>query len=111
MVFPIKAGRRYVPPAPGMMPSRVSGRATREVDPNTRKSVVRASSRPPPKAIEAMAVIVGIGSSEIFVKVLRRRARKASVLIWGEPSEHQREIRFSPIMAVIYVCKVLTLAE
>lgn len=77
---PIKAGRRKVPPAPGMMPSRVSGRPICAVEAITRKLVQRASSRPPPSAIDDTADMVGIGRRERAVKVLRRLERKAAVL-------------------------------
>lgn len=81
---PISAGSRYVPPAPGMMPSFVSGSATDAVDARTRRCVQRASSRPPPSAVEEMAEIVGIGSVESAVKVLRRWERKSAVLLREE---------------------------
>jgi hypothetical protein len=76
----MSAGRRYVPPAPGMMASRVSGRATVVVDANTRRCVVRASSRPPPNAGAASADIVGICNCEMEVKVPRSVVRKFAVL-------------------------------
>jgi hypothetical protein len=75
-------GSRYVPPAPGMMARRVSGSPTWAVDARTRRWVQRASSRPPPRAVEEMALIVGMGRSERAVKVLRRLERKAEVLGW-----------------------------
>jgi len=77
---PMSAGRRYVPPAPGMMASRVSGSATTALEPKTRRCVVRASSRPPPNAGAARAAMVGIRSREREAKVARREARKAAVL-------------------------------
>lgn len=40
----------------------------------------RASSRPPPRASELMAEMVGMGRAEMLVNVERRRARKAAVL-------------------------------
>lgn len=40
----------------------------------------RASSRPPPRAREPMAEMVGMGRAEMWVNVERRRARKAAVL-------------------------------
>jgi hypothetical protein len=42
--------------------------------------VVRANSRPPPNAGAARADIVGMGSVEMEVKVLRREVRKLAVL-------------------------------
>lgn len=39
-----------------------------------------ASSRPPPKARDESAVMVGIGSWEIEAKVFRREERKSDVL-------------------------------
>lgn len=50
------------------------------VEAKTRKCVVRASSRPPPKAVLEMAERVGIGRCERRVKVLRRAVRKFWVL-------------------------------
>jgi hypothetical protein len=79
----MSAGRRYVPPAPGMMANRVSGSATVVVDAKMRMWVVRASSRPPPKADAASAEIVGICSCEIEVKVPRSVVRKFAVLWHG----------------------------
>ena len=69
-----------MPPAPGMMASRVSGRATRAEEVKIRRWVERASSRPPPKARDEMALIVGMGRLETEVRVLRRVNRKAEVL-------------------------------
>lgn len=77
---PMSFGSRYVPPAPGIMASRVSGRPTILVEPKTRRLVDRASSRPPPKAIDDMAEIVGIGRAARLVNVWRSWARNASVL-------------------------------
>ena len=77
----MRAGRRYVPPAPGMIASRVSGSATVVVDANTRMCVVNANSSPPPKAGAARAEMVGIGSWEIDVNVPRNDVRKFAVLL------------------------------
>ena len=73
-----------MPPAPGMIPSRVSGRPTVAVEAKTRREVARASSRPPPRASEESAVRVGIGSVERAVRVARRWVRKV-VVLWGLP--------------------------
>lgn len=75
----MRAGSRYVPPAPGMIASRVSGSATVVVDAKTRRCVVRASSRPPPNAGAARADMVGMGRVDMEVKVPRREARKLAV--------------------------------
>lgn len=69
-----------MPPAPGMMPRRVSGRATRALDVKMRREVARASSRPPPRARDAMAEMVGMGRVERAVRVARRWVRNAAVL-------------------------------
>jgi len=63
------------------MARRVSGRATTAVDARTRKSVQRASSRPPPKAELATAEMVGIGRVERRVKVWRSFVRKKATLL------------------------------
>jgi hypothetical protein len=70
-----------VPPAPGMMARRVSGRATVALEAKTRSDAHRASSRPPPKASEETAAMEGMGSVERRVKVARRCVRKARVLL------------------------------
>lgn len=72
-----------MPPAPGMIASRVSGRPTTVVEPKTRRCVVRASSRPPPYAGAARAEMVGMGRREMEVRVLRREVRKFAVLFWA----------------------------
>ena len=41
----------------------------------------RASSRPPPRAVEEMALMVGMGRAERAEKVARRFERKADVLV------------------------------
>lgn len=81
--MPIRAGRRWVPPAPGMMPRRVSGRPTSALEERTRKWVDRASSRPPPRAREEMAEMVGMGRAEREARVVRRVRRNAAVLWRG----------------------------
>jgi hypothetical protein len=63
-----------------MMPRRVSGRPTTALEVRTRKWVERASSRPPPRAREEMALMVGMGRSERAEKVPRRLVRKSAVL-------------------------------
>ena len=50
-----------------------------------RRVVARASSRPPPRAREEIAEMVGMGRVEMEVRVERRWVRKAVVL--------EREIR------------------
>lgn len=72
-----------MPPAPGRMARRVSGRATREEVVKRRREVVRASSRPPPRAREERAERVGMGRVVIWVKVARRVWRKWAVLFRG----------------------------
>lgn len=69
-----------MPPAPGMMPRRVSGRAKRAVGAARRKVVDRASSSPPPSAREDIPAMVGMGSVERVVRRLRRVVRKWVVL-------------------------------
>jgi hypothetical protein len=69
---PINAGRRKVPPAPGMMANLVSGRPTIADEPKTRNVVHSPSSKPPPNAVEEIADMVGIGRFASSVKVDRR---------------------------------------
>lgn len=68
-----------MPPAPGIMARRVSGSATVVVDVKMRRCVVRASSRPPPKAGAERAEMVGMGRVEMEVRVLRRVVRNVFV--------------------------------
>lgn len=69
-----------MPPAPGMMPRRVSGKPTTALEVSTRKWVASASSRPPPRASDEMAEMVGMGRAEREVRVVRRLSRNAAVL-------------------------------
>lgn len=69
-----------MPPAPGMIPRRVSGSPTVAVEARTRKCVHRANSRPPPRARDDMAEMVGMGRMERLVNVVRRFRRNAWVL-------------------------------
>ena len=55
-----------------------------EVAAQMRRWVERASSRPPPRAREFMAVRVGMGREARAVRVLRRVWRKVLVLDLGE---------------------------
>lgn len=52
----------------------------------TRKSVDRASSRPPPRAREEIALMVGMGRAERDLNVSRRLKRNWAVL-WGGVSK------------------------
>ncbi len=69
-----------------MMARRVSGSASAAVDAKTRKVVARASSRPPPRAREETALMVGMGRAESCVRVVRRVCRKWLVLEREEAS-------------------------
>ena len=53
------------------------------VEAKMRRWVVRASSRPPPKAREERAVRVGTWRVEMRVRVVRRERRKEEVLVGG----------------------------
>ena len=48
-----------------------------------RKVVLRASSKPPPRAREEMALMVGMGRAERVLRVRRRDVRKWVVLARG----------------------------
>ena len=63
-----------------MMPSRVSGKPTTAREAKTRRVVASASSRPPPRAMEETAEMVGMGREESVVRVWRREERKSFVL-------------------------------
>lgn len=66
---PMRRRSRYVPPAPGMMARRLSGMPTVAAAEKTRKVEARASSRPPPSAMEDIAEMEGMGREERFLKV------------------------------------------
>lgn len=70
-----------MPPAPGMMPSRVSGRPMVAVVAKMRRVVARASSKPPPRAGAERAVRVGRGREERVERVVRRVVRKWVTLL------------------------------
>ena len=56
---PTSRASRWVPPAPGMTPRRISGCPSLAFSPTTRKSQARASSQPPPNAYPVTAATVG----------------------------------------------------
>ena len=58
---PIRRASRWVPPLPGIMPSRISGRANCVRVVARRISVARAISKPTPKQYPSTAVITGLG--------------------------------------------------
>ena len=57
---PISLGSRWVPPSPGMTPSRISGTPNLAFSPATRKSAQSASSSPPPSAKPVIAATTGL---------------------------------------------------
>ena len=57
---PISLGSRWVPPSPGMTPSRISGTPNLAFSPATRKSAQSASSSPPPSATPVIAATTGL---------------------------------------------------
>ena len=50
LYLPTVRSRRWVPPAPGMIPTRISGCPNLVLPPATIMSQARASSQPPPRA-------------------------------------------------------------
>jgi len=73
-----------------MIPRRVSGSPTWAVEAKTRRCVQSANSRPPPRAREETALIVGMGREESSANVLLRLSRKLAVLF-----EELASIRYS----------------
>lgn len=69
-----------MPPATGMIPSPVSGRATEAFEEKTRNEVANASSNPLPSAHEPMADIVGMGRFANALKVSLIVDKNADVL-------------------------------
>ena len=67
---PTNRARRWVPPAPGMTPSLISGWPKVASSAAIRISAHRASSQPPPRAYPLTAATTGFG--------IDARARKAS---------------------------------
>ena len=59
LALEIARGRRWVPPAPGMMPSLISGWPNLAVSAAMTMSHIIASSQPPPRAKPATAAITG----------------------------------------------------
>ena len=60
LALPIARGSRCVPPAPGMMPSLISGWPNFAVSAAMTMSHIIASSQPPPSAKPATAAITGL---------------------------------------------------
>ena len=60
LALPTARGRRCVPPAPGMMPSLISGWPNCALSAAMMKSHIIASSQPPPSAKPLTAAITGL---------------------------------------------------
>jgi len=60
LALPTARGRRWVPPAPGMMPSLISGWPNLALSAAMMKSHIIASSQPPPSANPATAAMTGL---------------------------------------------------
>jgi hypothetical protein len=58
--LPMVRGRRWVPPAPGVTPTLISGWPKRALSAAIRKSHIIASSQPPPRQNPATAPITGL---------------------------------------------------
>lgn len=82
-----------MPPAPGNIPSLVSGSPTRASEEKTRKLVHKAISNPPPKAGPLTAEIVGMERVSRAEKVERRWVRKERV---SEREKERRSFRSAP---------------
>src|SRR5262249_51081567 len=79
---PMSRGSRWVPPAPGMMPSRISGWPSWAPSPATRKSAHSASSRPPPSAYPVTAATTGLPILATAVNVAC--SRRLSAATWAQ---------------------------
>ena len=65
--MPTRRGSRCVPPAPGMIPSLISGRPSRVPAAATRKWQPIVSSSPPPSGVPCTAAMVGFFTSSMMV--------------------------------------------
>src|SRR5688572_20240174 len=80
-VIPIRRSARWVPPLPGIMPSRISGNANSERRVATRMSQARASSRPAPMAKPSIAATTGLRQRSAAVSVSPQRSRSAGARV------------------------------
>src|SRR5881628_3325419 len=101
--LPIRRGRRWVPPAPGMMPSEDSvwPILERPSSTMTRKSQHSVSSLPPPSAWPLMAAITGFGHRSMAMKWWF--IRRMNSAIWSVASGASRsmpiiEVRSAPTL-------------
>ena len=76
--FPMARVRRWVPPAPGIRPRRISGWPNRAVSEATMMSQSMASSHPPPSAYPLTAAITGLPIRRIRSHCWNRYARTMS---------------------------------
>ena len=60
LALPTMRVRRWVPPAPGMTPSLISGWPNFALSAAMMKSHIMASSQPPPRAKPATAAMIGL---------------------------------------------------
>ena len=90
---PIRRGRRWVPPAPGMMARRVSVRPRVAAVEAMRMSQASASSVPPPSAMPFTAAMTGMPSCSMAVKRLRMVKMNSFTFSGGSPA---RSFRSAP---------------
>ena len=76
---PTRRVSRCVPPAPGMMPSRISGWPILALSEMTRKSAHIDSSQPPPSAKPVTAAMTGFGMRATVWKHSCRTTARASM--------------------------------
>nr|WP_293768326.1 hypothetical protein [Sporichthya sp.] len=82
---PTSRGSRWVPPAPGMTPSNISGNPSWAFSAHTRKSAHSASSHPPPNAYPVIAAMTGLGMSATALKQACKRTERFAMSV-GEMS-------------------------
>ena len=87
----IRCGRRCVPPAPGISPSRTSGQPSRAAGSATMRSHVSATSSPPPIALACTAATTGWGSAQEPVE--RAAGERDVVLDRAVSGEQALELR------------------
>ena len=120
-VIPISRSARCVPPLPGIMPSRTSGKANSERSVATRKSQATASSSPAPMVKPSMAAMTGFRQRSAEVSVSPHRSRSAGASVRNsatsppalkalppassEPKMPGNSSRMATVMVFIFACR------
>ena len=83
---PTSRANRWVPPAPGITPSRISGWPRVASSATTRQSQASASSQPPPRAYPVTEATTGLGIRATASKAAESGPARSAISTYDIPA-------------------------